>query len=145
MTATQVDQYAVFIRACADDLVEQALSYVFSKDRDFQDVLKNRETRQVASMLRIRKAPVPGGVRISGKKTRVRWSIGINSDASSGTIEGVILCSNLWQNQNGASHRKNLDTSSPNGSCGARLKYEKFNIFPFNAFRCRVHGRKHRD
>ena len=36
-TATQVDQYAAFIRACADDVVEQALTYVFSKDRDFQD------------------------------------------------------------------------------------------------------------
>ena len=36
-TATQVDQYAAFISACADDVVEQALAYVFSKDRDFQD------------------------------------------------------------------------------------------------------------
>ena len=32
-TATLVDQYAAFIRACADDVVEQALTYVFSKDR----------------------------------------------------------------------------------------------------------------
>ena len=39
-TAAQVDQYAAFIRACADDVVEQALAYVFSKDRDFQDFLK---------------------------------------------------------------------------------------------------------
>ena len=39
-TATQVDQYAAFISACADDVVEQALAYVFSKDRDFQDFLK---------------------------------------------------------------------------------------------------------
>ena len=42
-TATQVDQYAAFIRACADDVVEQALAYVFSKDRDFQDFLKTPE------------------------------------------------------------------------------------------------------
>ena len=42
-TATQVDQYAAFIRACADDVVEQALAYVFSKDRDFQDFLKTRK------------------------------------------------------------------------------------------------------
>ena len=56
-TATQVDQYAAFIRACADDVVEQALSYVFSKDRDFQDFLKTPEARKVASTLRIRKAP----------------------------------------------------------------------------------------
>ena len=56
-TATQVDQYAAFIRACADDVVEQALTYVFSKDRDFQDFLKTPEARKVASPLRIRKAP----------------------------------------------------------------------------------------
>ncbi len=56
-TAIQVDQYAHFIRACADDVVEQALAYVFSKDRDFQDFLKTPEARQVASTLRVRKAP----------------------------------------------------------------------------------------
>ena len=56
-TATQVDQYAAFIRACADDVVEQALAYVFSKDRDFQDFLKTPEARKVVSTLRIRKVP----------------------------------------------------------------------------------------
>ncbi len=56
-TATQVDQYAAFIRACADDVVEQALAYVFSKDCDFQDFLKTPEARKVASTLRIRKVP----------------------------------------------------------------------------------------
>ncbi len=56
-TATQVDQYAAFIRACADDVVEHALAYVFSKDRDFQDFLKTPEARRVAATLRIRKVP----------------------------------------------------------------------------------------
>jgi hypothetical protein len=56
-TATQVDQYAAFIRACADDVVEQARAYVFNKDRDFQDFLKTPEARKVSSTLRIRKAP----------------------------------------------------------------------------------------
>ena len=55
--ATQVDQYAAFIRACADDVVEQALAYVFSKDRDFQDFLKTPEARKVTATLRIRKVP----------------------------------------------------------------------------------------
>ena len=32
-TATQVDQYAAFIHATADDVVDKALNYVFSKDR----------------------------------------------------------------------------------------------------------------
>ena len=67
-TATQVDQYAAFIRACADDVVEQALSYVFSKDRDFQEFLKTPEARQVASTLRIRKVTGPEAVESAGKK-----------------------------------------------------------------------------
>ena len=56
-TAIQINLYAHFIRACADDVVEQALSYVFTKDRDFQDFLKTPEAREVAASLRIRKAP----------------------------------------------------------------------------------------
>jgi hypothetical protein len=56
-TATQVDQYAHFIHACADDVVEQALTYVFSKDRDFQEFLKSPQAKQVGSTLRVRKVP----------------------------------------------------------------------------------------
>jgi hypothetical protein len=68
-TATQVDQYAAFIRACADDVVEQALAYVFSKDRDFQEYLKTPEARQVASTLRIRKAPTAEAAEAPAKKS----------------------------------------------------------------------------
>ncbi len=41
-TALQVDQYAAFIHATADEVMEQALAYVFSKDRDFQEFLRSR-------------------------------------------------------------------------------------------------------
>jgi hypothetical protein len=34
-TAIQLDQYAAFIHAAADEVIDQALAYVFSKDRDF--------------------------------------------------------------------------------------------------------------
>jgi hypothetical protein len=54
-TATQVDQYAAFIHATADDVVDKALNYVFSKDRDFQEFLKTSLAAQVAPSLRIRK------------------------------------------------------------------------------------------
>ena len=56
-TAALVDQYAHFIRACADDVVEQALTYVFAEDRDFQEFLKTPQAKQVAATLRIRKVP----------------------------------------------------------------------------------------
>ncbi len=56
-TATQVDQYAAFIKASADDVVDKALNYVFSKDHAFQDFLKTPQAKQVASTLRVRKGP----------------------------------------------------------------------------------------
>jgi hypothetical protein len=55
-TATQVDQYAAFIHASADDVVEQALAYVFSKDRDFQEFLKSPEAQRITPTLRVRRA-----------------------------------------------------------------------------------------
>jgi hypothetical protein len=67
-TATLTDQYAAFIHASGDDVVEQALAYVFSKDRDFQEFLKTPEARQVTSTLRIRKAPAPEASEPLAKK-----------------------------------------------------------------------------
>lgn len=69
-TAMQVDQYAAFIGASADAVVEQALSYVFAKDREFQEFLKTPQARKVAPALRVRKAvPEPVG-QVNGKPAR---------------------------------------------------------------------------
>jgi hypothetical protein len=57
-TAAQVDQYAAFIHASANDVVEQALAYVFSKDRDFQEFLKSPEAQRITPTLRVRRAAV---------------------------------------------------------------------------------------
>jgi hypothetical protein len=59
-TAEQVDQYAAFVHASADDVVEKALNYVFSKDRDFQDFLKTPQAKEVPSTLRVRKGASNG-------------------------------------------------------------------------------------
>jgi hypothetical protein len=67
-TAEQVDQYAAFVHASADDVVNKALNYVFSKDRDFQDFLKTPQAKQVASTLRVRKAPSNGSAEEPTKK-----------------------------------------------------------------------------
>jgi len=67
-TAPQVDQYAAFIKATADDVVEKALDYVFSKDRDFQEFLKSPQAQQVASTLRVRRGPNNGAVEQPAKK-----------------------------------------------------------------------------
>jgi hypothetical protein len=67
-TATLVDQYAAFIRACADDVVEQALTYVFAKDRDFQEFLKTSQAKQFVPTLRIRKGPSNDAAEPPAKK-----------------------------------------------------------------------------
>jgi hypothetical protein len=63
----QVDQYAAFIHASADDVVEQALAYVFSKDRDFQEFLKSSEAQRITPTLRIRRAPAPEAAEATSK------------------------------------------------------------------------------
>ena len=67
-TAAQVDQYGAFIRASAYGVVDKALNYVFSKDREFQDCLKTPQAKQVASALRVRKGPSNGTAGEPAKK-----------------------------------------------------------------------------
>jgi hypothetical protein len=67
-TATQVDQYAAFIRASADDVVEQALAYVFGKDRDFQEFLKSPDAQRITPKLRIRRAATNDAAGPSARK-----------------------------------------------------------------------------
>jgi hypothetical protein len=57
VTATMVDQYAAFIHASADDVVDKALNYVFSRDRDFQTFLKTSHSSHVVPTLRVRRTP----------------------------------------------------------------------------------------
>jgi hypothetical protein len=67
-TAKQVDQYDAFVHASADDVVNKALNYAISKDRDFQDFWKTPQAKQVASALRVRTAPSNGAAEEPAKK-----------------------------------------------------------------------------
>lgn len=60
-TAAQIDQYAAFLHASADEVVDKALSYVFAKDRDFQEFLRTPAAANVVSSLRIRLTPQSNG------------------------------------------------------------------------------------
>lgn len=60
-TAGQIDQYAAFLRASADEVVDKALAYVFAKDRDFQDFLRTPEAAHVSPSLRVRRFGQNGG------------------------------------------------------------------------------------
>ena len=81
-TATQVDQYAAFIHASADDVVEQALAYVFSKDRDFQEFLKSPEAQRITPTLRVRRAAANEAAEPPAKKP----AIGVQSPAQTPAV-----------------------------------------------------------
>jgi hypothetical protein len=69
-TASMADRYAAFIHASADDVVNHALEYVFTKDRDFQEYLKSAEAVVATPSLRIRR--VPQSVERQGKPARAK-------------------------------------------------------------------------
>lgn len=60
-TAVQLDQYAAFLRASADEVVDKALGYVFGKDREFQEFLRTPEAEQTRPSLRVRHPSGNGG------------------------------------------------------------------------------------
>ena len=82
-TATQVDQYAAFIKATADDVVDKALNYVFSKDRDFQEFLQTPQAKQAVSTLRIRRGPGKG----AGEPPTKKPANGVESSASMAALK----------------------------------------------------------
>ena len=67
-TATQVDQYAAFIHASGNGVVEQALAYVFSKDREFQEFLRTPEAQRITPTLRVRRAAAYDGSEPAARK-----------------------------------------------------------------------------
>ena len=67
-TANQIDQYASFIRASADDVIEEALKHCFGKDRDFQEFLKSPEAQRITPTLRVRRGNANDGAEPSTKK-----------------------------------------------------------------------------
>jgi hypothetical protein len=60
-TAALIDRYAVFLHASADEVVDKALSYVFAKDREFQEFLRTPEAAHAPASLRIRTVPQNNG------------------------------------------------------------------------------------
>jgi hypothetical protein len=67
-TALQLDQYAAFIHATADEVIDQALAYVFSKDRDFQEFLRTSEAQRITPTLRVRRVQASDAVEHSAQK-----------------------------------------------------------------------------
>ena len=52
-----LDKYAHFHKGPADDVVNEALEYIFTKDKDFQQHLRSNPEAEVPTSLRIKKVP----------------------------------------------------------------------------------------
>ena len=72
-TARRIDQYAAFMKTTADEVVDKALSYVFAKDKDFQEFLESPQAEHVRHSLRVRQpsqngsgsGPVKGSAKVA--------------------------------------------------------------------------------
>ena len=64
-TAVQIDRYAAFSQAPADDVVNSALEYVFSKDKDFLEYLAKNPDLSTPETLRVRN---PTELALSAKR-----------------------------------------------------------------------------
>ena len=56
-TAKMLDRYAHFHEGSADDVVNEALEYVFSHDKEFAKYLEQNSSADVPSSVRIKKTP----------------------------------------------------------------------------------------
>lgn len=62
-TAEQINQYAAFLHASPHEVVDKAVAYVFSKDREFQEFLRTPDAARVPQKLRVRRVgPLPDGI-----------------------------------------------------------------------------------
>jgi hypothetical protein len=59
-TAKQIDQYAAFTKGSADDVVNAALEYIFSKDKDFQKYREENASAKPAIALRMKRSTTNG-------------------------------------------------------------------------------------
>jgi hypothetical protein len=65
---SQINQYAAFIKASPDEVVNKGLEYLFSKDRDFAAFRSSDESHRAPELLRARKAASPNGLKPLPKK-----------------------------------------------------------------------------
>jgi hypothetical protein len=89
-TAEQIDQYATFLHASADEVVDKALAYVFAKDRDFQEYLRSPESARAAQSLRVRRSPQNGdGAEPQQHRARAARRVEAASDSRPRSRDGA--------------------------------------------------------
>jgi hypothetical protein len=89
-TTEQIDQYATFLHASADEVVDKALAYVFAKDREFQEYLRSPDATRAAQSLRVRRSPQDGdGAEPQPRRSKPAGRVEAASDSISRSRNGA--------------------------------------------------------
>ena len=67
-TVRRVDKYAAYTKKSADEVVNAALEYVFSRDKDFLKFCDEHASAEPSAALRIKRAASSGTTSSAGKK-----------------------------------------------------------------------------
>ena len=81
-TAKQVDQYAAMTAGSADDVLEAAIAYVFSKDKDFQKFREQNPTAKPVLPLRVRRPATNGMKAAASSEGTLKHSTSARGTAS---------------------------------------------------------------
>ena len=72
-TARNVDLYAAYTKGAPDDVVNAALEYIFSKDKDFQKFIESEPIAKPKTALRV-KRPASAVAKGAGTSTSTKAS-----------------------------------------------------------------------
>lgn len=88
-TAKMLDRYAHFLKGPADDVVNEALEYIFQHDKDFQQHIKQNPDEQITSSVRIKKAAGSTKAAKSSANSNGNHSSSSSRSASSATTDNA--------------------------------------------------------
>jgi len=88
-TANMLDRYAHFHKGPADDVVNEALEYIFKHDKDFQQYLAQNPNEQIKSSVRIKKAPGSAKAAKSNANSNGNHSSSSSRSASSANTDSA--------------------------------------------------------
>ena len=66
-TAKQIEQYAAMTKGNPDEVVQQALDYVFSKDKDFETFCRDNANAKPKIALRLKRPATPAATASDAK------------------------------------------------------------------------------
>ena len=69
LTARRIEQYAAMTKGTPDEVIQQALDYIFSKDKDFEKFCAAEPNAKPKIALRIKRPATPGAAAADAETT----------------------------------------------------------------------------